>query len=314
MYNAEKYIRTCLDSILDSDLPKDCYEVIIINDGSKDNGPEIAQEYCKKNSNFRYLTQENQGQSVARNYGIRKAQGEYVWCVDSDDKVDSRNITDVYKDLEANPVLDIFAFVLKQETEQNEFVRKECLQPAVRHNKLMSGKDAIIEGYNPSSVCALWIKKELIIANELFFKEGITHQDVELSYRLFTYADKVIFTHHIPYIYILHPNSTSRSINSEKKIKYLSDDIIVYQSFMRLAMIKQTDEQLSSIIKQRANDILFGLVFSLFQNRREWRSLGINYSVIEEMKKNHLYPLKGIKGSWKKRLFVKLLNIESLIV
>ena len=77
MYNAEKYIVDCLDSILKSDLPKGEYEVIIVNDGSKDKGPEIAQVYVSKHENFRYLTQENQGQSVARNYGIKEARGEY---------------------------------------------------------------------------------------------------------------------------------------------------------------------------------------------------------------------------------------------
>ena len=58
MYNAEKYIEECLDSILNSNLPKNLYELVIVNDGSKDKSPEIAQNYAAKYSNVTYLTQE----------------------------------------------------------------------------------------------------------------------------------------------------------------------------------------------------------------------------------------------------------------
>ena len=68
MYNAEKYIGICLDSILDSNLLKEEYEIVIVNDGSQDKSPEIAQDYAARYSNVTYLTQENQGQSTARNY------------------------------------------------------------------------------------------------------------------------------------------------------------------------------------------------------------------------------------------------------
>ena len=79
MYNCEKYIADCLDSIINSGLSESDYEVIVVNDGSKDRGPEIAQSYAARHNHIRYLTQENQGQSVARNYGLTAAQGEYSY-------------------------------------------------------------------------------------------------------------------------------------------------------------------------------------------------------------------------------------------
>ena len=78
LYNAGKYIVKCLDSIQTSDLNIHDYEVIIVNDGSTDDGPEMAQRYAKEHENFFYYTQENQGQSVARNYGIHEANGKYI--------------------------------------------------------------------------------------------------------------------------------------------------------------------------------------------------------------------------------------------
>ena len=100
MYNAEKYIGICLDSILGSNLLKEEYEIVIVNDGSQDKSPEIAQNYAAKYSNVTYLTQENQGQSTARNYGIKTCQGEYVWCVDADDKLISEQLPKITEALD----------------------------------------------------------------------------------------------------------------------------------------------------------------------------------------------------------------------
>ena len=72
MYNAEKYIGICLDSILNSNLSKADYEIVIVNDGSKDKSPDIAKTYASLYSNIIYLSQENQGQSTARNNGIKE--------------------------------------------------------------------------------------------------------------------------------------------------------------------------------------------------------------------------------------------------
>ena len=79
MYNAEQYISNCLDSILASSLPVERYEIIVVNDGSTDDGPNIAQMYAQQQVNITYITQANQGLSVARNLGIKKCIGKYVW-------------------------------------------------------------------------------------------------------------------------------------------------------------------------------------------------------------------------------------------
>lgn len=309
MYNCEQYIADCLDSILKSDLPKGDYEVIIVNDGSKDKGPEIAQDYVSKHENFRYLTQENQGQSVARNYGLKEAKGEYVWFVDSDDRF-NRTIIDVYHELKLHPELDILAFSMIVVTEQNVFIRTECNQSNVLHNLIISGRDAIVSGYAPSSVCVLFVRRHMMVKNNLFFKEGITHQDVELSYRLLAYANKVMFTDYSPYVYILHSNSTSQSLEPQKKIKYLKGDIAVHKSFMQLSERFAKDTLLKDVIANRAQNVLFCLVYSLWINRKTWKPLGINKAIIDEMKKVGLYPLKGPFDTWKKKLMTMFLNIE----
>ena len=315
MYNAEKYIGICLDSILDSNLLKEEYEIVIVNDGSQDKSPEIAQNYAAKYSNVTYLTQENQGQSTARNYGIKTCKGEYVWCVDADDKLISEQLPKIIDALDEYENLDILAVQLQNVTEEGQYLDVECSQPTLVHNKVLSGVEAVLSGYNPSSICALITKKQLFIDNNIFFVKGITHQDVELTYRLMPCAMKVVFSDIIPYLYIYHPNSTSKSMVPEKKIKYIKDDIYIINSFRRLALsFKDINPQLYSVIFNRSQNVLFGLVYSLYKNKKEWGKLGINSVIIDELKKEQLYPMKGEFDSLKKSLFVKLfLNIPCLI-
>ena len=315
MYNAEKYIEECLDSILNSNLSKDLFELVIVNDGSKDKSPEIAQDYASKYSNVTYLTQENQGQSTARNYGIKTCIGEYVWCVDADDKLISEQLPKIIDALNEYENLDILAVQLQNVTEEGQYLDLECGQPTLEHNKVLSGVEAILSGYNPSSICALITKKQLFIDNNIFFVKGITHQDVELTYRLMPCAMKVVFSDIIPYLYIYHPNSTSKSMVPEKKIKYIKDDIYIINSFRRLALsFKDINPQLYSVIFNRSQNVLFGLVYSLYKNKKEWRKLGINSVIIDELKKEQLYPMKGEFDSLKKSLFVSFfLNIPCLV-
>lgn len=87
VYNTEKYLETCLESLLNQDIEKSMYEVICVNDGSTDGSLAILQEYAKQYDNIILIDKENEGVSIARNVGMEKAQGDYVWFIDADDWV-----------------------------------------------------------------------------------------------------------------------------------------------------------------------------------------------------------------------------------
>ena len=310
MYNAEKYIGICLDSILNSDLPKEEYEIVIVNDGSTDKGPCIIEEYKENFSNIFYLTQENQGQSIARNNGIRNCHGEYIWCVDADDTIAS-HVKHVLDILSQYPKLDILSTWLKVVTEDNTLVRTGGADNI--YNKLISGRDAVLSGYAPGSVCGLLIRKDFLLSNDLFFYPNLTHQDVELSFRAFAYAKKVYFLDETIYNYVLHPNSVTQSLTKRKK--YIIDNVKIYESFAALSLnFEKTDIGLSNAIRKYNQKALFGLVFSLWKNRSEWKELGINNEVLRILEDKGLYPLRGNFYSIKKNLFVFFLNIKSLLV
>lgn len=312
MYNSEKYIGACLDSIINSDLCCDEYEIVVVDDGSYDNSAVIVKSYTEKYPNIHYIFQQNQKLSVARNTGIKKSRGKYIWFVDSDDKVDGQ-LKRIMSYWERESRLDILAFQLREVTEDHKFIKNECSQPTVRHGVIMFGRDAIVSGYNPSSVCALLIRREFMIGEKLFFKIGMTHEDVELSYKLFSKAQKVLFINEAPYQYILHPNSTSQSVNPEKKIKYMTDELVIMQSFSDLAKsFSGKDEELKNVIEKRVNDILFGLCFSMLKHRKEWNKNGVNHAILKEMETQGLYPVKVSFGNLKKNIFRLVFNQRNL--
>ena len=308
MYNAEKCIEECLDSILNSNLAKNLYEIVIVNDGSKDKSPEIAQNYAAKYSNITYLTQENQGQSTARNYGIKTCKGEYVWCVDADDVVE-KDIIGILHLLKENPNIDILGVQLKDVDEDYTFICNSCTQPSLPHNKIILGRDAIILGYKPSSVCALITSKKFIIDNELFFVVGITHQDVELSYRLVSHASKVLFSDIAPYIYIQHPLSVRHTPNPEKRLKYLKDDIVILDSFKTLSEeYNGKDNELADYIAEHRKNVLLGNILAIYRGKKGLKKLGIYNAVLEEYRKCNYYPIQFTYKSFKRRIISMLLN------
>lgn len=85
LYNAEKYIARCLDSILAQDMDAGKLEIIVVDDGSTDGGAAIVDRYATKHSDIRLIKQANGGVSSARNRGLKEASGDYVHFVDADD-------------------------------------------------------------------------------------------------------------------------------------------------------------------------------------------------------------------------------------
>ena len=99
VYNVERYLEDCLDSLLRQTIPQSEMEVLMVNDGSVDGSLEICERFSEAHDNFKVLSQENRGVSAARNNGIRNAKGKYILYLDADDTLSSetaKNVTDFF--------------------------------------------------------------------------------------------------------------------------------------------------------------------------------------------------------------------------
>ena len=109
IYNTEKYLKECLNSVINQSLVD--IEIICINDGSTDNSIEILNEFKKQDGRISVISQDNQGQAVARNKGLSLANGEYIYFMDSDDILDLTALEEVYSLSKEND-LDLIIFKL----------------------------------------------------------------------------------------------------------------------------------------------------------------------------------------------------------
>lgn len=92
IYNVEKYLSDCLNSVINQKKSDLTYEIIIVNDGTPDNSLKIAEDYAKSHNNITIISQENQGLGGARNTGLKAASGDYVWFIDSDDWINLNSL------------------------------------------------------------------------------------------------------------------------------------------------------------------------------------------------------------------------------
>lgn len=127
VYNAEKYLEKCIESILGQTY--DDWELLLINDGSVDASGKICDFYASKDERIKAFHQDNAGVSVARNFGIKESCGEFLTFVDSDDYITENHIDNLYKSVQRTrsdlAICDVF-FFYKEKEWGNGWIRKDC--------------------------------------------------------------------------------------------------------------------------------------------------------------------------------------------
>lgn len=305
LYNTEEYISQCLNSV---SCLSNC-EILVVDDGSTDNGPNIARSLASNNSHISVIKQENQGLSGARNTGIEHAKGKYVWFLDADDELTTQ-ASDVIEYLSSHDKLDFLAVQLQKVDESRNLLSIDCAQPTLPKNVVMTGRDAILNDYNPSSACALIMRRDFLNEKNLRFKIGITHEDVEFTFRAMSKAKNVMFTDLKPYLYFRRGNTMSTPLDHERQLKYIIDDVDVAHSFRSLAEeYKSSDLELYNKILLRSKSVVFGLTLQLYHNKKQWQEKGIDQVVMQRLKEKNFFPLRQPFYSWKQRLMSCWLNL-----
>lgn len=317
-YNVERELKKCIESCLTQDIPQGSYEIIIVNDGATDDTLQVATDIAATNECVSVVNQKNMGLSGARNTGLKYAKGKYVWFIDSDDYIKPNVLGNMIRQADNND-LDCLFFRLQRVFDDESFRSEvgdfDCVQPSVAKNAIISGRQAVIEGYNPSSVCAILFNMDFLQKYDFKFMLGIYHEDSEFTYRMIIRAKKVMFITDAPYLYFTHAGTMTRSKSISSLIKNRVDDITVAQSYLSLAKELKDDVELSTIITRRAKSILFGLLWEAWLNRKEWGKNGINEAIICKMEENRLYPLRSPFGSFKQAVasFILLNNKKCLV-
>lgn len=200
-FNSEKYLRECLDSILKNKVRNFAknVEIVLIDNNSSDNSRKIAREFAKKfPETVKLFSCKTKGAAAARNVGIKKARGEYIWCIDSDDWITVDAISEIFAALKTRP--DVVNIGMKMIWPDG----RERILSAVGTSKKSWEKTFVRYGFGPVQLIS---RKDWLIANNLFFDEGIMHEDMALLSAFVLFAKKVNFVKKQIYFYRQHMES-----------------------------------------------------------------------------------------------------------
>lgn len=241
VYNTEKYLKRCLDSILSQSFQD--VEIILVNDCSSDNSLSIIKDYMRKDKRIVLINKEkNEGISIARNLGIKKAKGEYILQIDSDDWIEKDYfseiyqyakkkkadivITDFYKDFDNGKILYI--------KDQEEDIEK---------------KDILLNIFWMKGFPNIWnklVKREIYIKNKILFPEKIIMgEDLNVIIKLIYFSKNIVKYNKAFVHYIQSPESAVRIKN--KKLNRLKDIYFVLKDLEKFFSVQKIDLSLAEL-------------------------------------------------------------------
>lgn len=271
VFNVEKYLSMCLDSLLKTE-GIDKTEIILIDDGSTDSSAGIADKFAEDHENARVIHKENEGPSASRNLGLMEAKGTYIFFCDSDDEVVPalfRRIIEITKTSDDDIIM--WDSELLYETRNLLVPKNRCFfahSGLEKTEKTYTGK-GILETQLKNTgdyVATIWLgayRRQYLINNHLIFEKGLIHEDELLLPKVFINAAKV---HYIPekiYIYrirsgsIMNPENNDRSKSADALMRiYPSlyeyyDEVLVGNPLRDLIKANLTKRYLHMIYKYR---------------------------------------------------------------
>ena len=276
IYNVEKYIGRCIESCLKQDLPYDEYELLIVNDGSKDGSIDVVKQYTRDNKNIRIIEQENAGLSAARNRGITEAHGHYLWFVDSDDDIKENVLAQIVYKADSQK-LDVLCFgikVIKKDAAYDYYIYAE------RENYIYDGAAFVSKVIMPASACVALYKREFLLANNLYFRIGIIHEDQEFTPRAYCLAKRIAYIDIPAYNYWVREGSIMTS--QGKQAKKAKDLLVICDSLYQF-----TNEHIEKS-SAAYNTMVSKINFAFSQSLRNYTRGGVT---ITEYKRRLLHTL-----------------------
>ena len=301
IYNAEKYLKYCLESIEKQTIKE--IEVILINDGSTDRSKEICERFCKRDERFKLINKVNTGVSDSRNLGIKVAKSKYIMFVDADDWLEEKAVEISYNNIKKYNA-DICQFNYYFNSKNKQIKREDFEQYVIEEDKEIYEIlqcNVISCTYlqknnikNFGRIRACWGKlfsKEFLEKNGLFLDKDMTiYEDTEFLTRVFMKMQKIIFVNEFLYHYRQNDSSVTKSFDTNKWNK----NIKVLQKFDKYR--KGVDN------KGLMNNCIDILAFELLMNY-------LKYDIFNKEKKlKYKDRRKELKKAINTEMYIKLLK------
>ena len=301
IYNVAPYLRKCVDSLLMQDISD--YEIILVDDGSPDECPQICDEYAGKYDNIRVAHQENAGLSAARNSGINVATGDYIMFVDSDDYLQPNTLGALMEQVERDN-LDVLRFRYQNVRESGEvFVPHEGMK--TDYNNYSSEPTDGLTFLNDRMwvqcyVVQFLVRRDIILQE--YFTPGIYFEDTDWTPRMLLRTKRVASTDLVVYNYLWREGSITLSQKDFYKMRKQLND--------KLALIGKLNMLGNSVANRRWFDgMISGLVINVvgiiaqyfYKERKDY---------IKQIKSLEVLPIKNINIAPRAVKKLKLINLS----
>lgn len=230
IYNVEPYIERCLHSIFSQSeaLREDVVEVIAVNDGTPDRSMDIVEDFARRHQNLHIINQENQGLSCARNAGLDKAVGKYVWFVDSDDCITPIALRQLLPRL--FQTVDIIAFDIEIKEKGKTIYQSIFLKSRWKrfYNTIQRGH--FFGKKVGTGICPKFLyNRTFLYENHIRFYPHILHEDTEINVRCFHYAHSMVCVPVCAYTYVRR--SSGSIMTNGFNIKSVIDRLLIIRSW-----------------------------------------------------------------------------------
>ena len=297
VYNVEQYLPKCLESLLDQDLSKDEYEIVLVDDGSTDGGGAICDEFALKEENVKVVHQKNQGLSVARNVGTQVAEGKYIQYVDSDDYLHPDVLKGLVSLMEEHG-LDVLRYGFRRVSERGSVPEKGNAPFRLKDTRIWDGKDFLLKELWFS--CYAWqfiIRRELLEVHHLQFKPGIIFEDTEWTPRMLSVSRRVASTDAVVYYYLIRKGSITNSA-VEKRIK---GQLFLIDELRNQASTMEDPRWHQGMISHMVVTIVSTISKSLYPQRNVY---------LKELKDRSVYPLSTYMANKSGLRKIHLINVS----
>jgi len=260
VYNVEKYLRECVDSVRKLRIP---IQIILIDDGSTDGSGDLCDVLAAEDGRIKVIHQKNGGLSAARNTGIRNSTGDYVMFLDSDDFLDAEAAEQLLKNLESKPDV-LMGLYNNYYTQENRF-EKEAGDAFLQQKGLLP-VDQFLEMLPPDGrTCYMvaWryvVYRDFLMQHELLFKTGIYHEDEEWTQRLLCCAETIFVSHHYFYQY---RQAREGAITSTVKPKHIYDTFTIMEQTGRLLEKQEEGSTKALYLQQRRAQMFLSNMISV---------------------------------------------------
>lgn len=299
VYNASRFIRRCVTSILEQDYSN--IELILVNDGSSDDSASICNE-LSLNHNIKVIHQKNKGASTARNVGLSLATGDYVWFVDADDYLTHNCMRDLMGYIDKYNFPDVINF--------DYILSCQVLGKDLHSNKpsLLSGSDYLKNTEGRLYVWNRIYKTCFLKQKKLCFLDGTKNiEDFYFNIQVFLFAERVLNIGNVCYVYNdENENSTSRSRDVKNLLKLSDDSIIIHLKINALKSFLSYDKR--AIIDRILSKSCAGFFYSLLVYKYDLKYIKKVFLVY---KLNGLYPIRFM-DEFKTNVFIFVVNMKCL--